>query len=228
MSKLRIALLRIMHESCTFCSWQSDIESFKNNGGLLLGSEILTHPERYDEVRGFLDVVTASDTNVEMVPLISADGWAGGAVSADAVQYFEENIRYSLRRAGKLDGVFFALHGAMASDHIPDLDGHFLEIVREEVGKTIPVVCTLDMHAIVTQKMVDLASAIVPYKTHPHDDVVETDYEESADYGNGSGGGGEHLIMVICKSDDDLTDTFSHLNNSGYDCFYKITSDNGK
>lgn len=175
MSKKRIAICRFEHEANTFSPLDAGLEEFQNTvGGILIGEDLLNQPDRSDEIKGFLNVLRSSEEIIEIVPLISASGFAGGNVTAEVVSYLEENLRQMLREAGDLDGFLFALHGAMASKEIPDLEGYFLGIVREALGFEIPLVCTLDHHAILTQKMVDLSHVILAYRTHPHIDVVET------------------------------------------------------
>ena len=46
-----------------------------------------------------------------------------------------------------------------------DGEGLVIERVRERVGAAMPIVVTLDLHAHVTQRMVDHATALVIYKT---------------------------------------------------------------
>ena len=50
-----------------------------------------------------------------------------------------------------------------------DVEGHILEAVREVVGEQIPIVCPLDHHANVTQRMVQNADILVGHETQPHD-----------------------------------------------------------
>ena len=162
MSKKRIAICRFEHEANTFSPLDAGLEEFQNTvGGILIGEDLLNQPDRSDEIKGFLNVLRSSEEIIEIVPLISASGFAGGNVTAEVVSYLEENLRQMLREAGDLDGFLFALHGAMASKEIPDLEGYFLGIVREALGFEIPLVCTLDHHAILTQKMVDLSHVIL-------------------------------------------------------------------
>ncbi len=175
MTKKRIAICRFEHEANTFTLLEAGLEQFQNTvGGILLGDELLHQTERSDEITGFLKILGSSEEAIEIVPLISASGFAGGNVTAEVVSYLEENLRRMLRETGDLDGFLFAMHGAMASKEIFDLEGYFLGIVREVLGDDIPLVCTLDHHAILTQRMVDLTDVIVAYRTHPHIDVVET------------------------------------------------------
>jgi microcystin degradation protein MlrC len=62
----------------------------------------------------------------------------------------------------------------MAAEEHPDVEGEILQAVRAVVGKQVPVVATLDLHANVTQAMVSAADALVLYHTAPHVDVLET------------------------------------------------------
>ena len=179
-----------MQESNGFLPDEDGLDHFERTEGTLVGDQVLRElNQRNDEMKGFVNAVRASGADVEVVPILSASGIAGGLVAADVVDYFEETMRDQLRRAGRLDGVLMALHGAMASADSRDLDGYFLSVVQQELGGAVPVVCSLDMHAIVTQQMVNAASALVAYRTHPHIDVVET--------GERAGG----LLMKMLRGD---------------------------
>ena len=90
------------------------------------------------------------------------------------VRFFENTLRQQLAEAGAIDGICFALHGANSAVSIPDLDGHILKILRQVAGGDIPIICTLDFHAVVTEQMLDLCDGFFAYRTHPHVDLVET------------------------------------------------------
>jgi len=173
-SQLRIAVCRIFHGSNSFSTTETDLSHFENVNGILVGTDVLTKRESSDEITGFLKAIEESEANIEVVPLISVFGLAGGYIAVHVVQSLEEILRGQLRAAGRLDGILFAFEGAMASSDIPDLDTHFLRIAREETDEGVPFVCALNCHAILTQEMVALSSAIVAYRTHPHEDLVET------------------------------------------------------
>ena len=68
-----------------------------------------------------------------------------------------------------------ALHGAMVTESDDDAEGLVLQRVRDRLGTDIPVVVTLDLHAHVTQRMVDHATALVIYKTCTHILGLNTD-----------------------------------------------------
>ena len=170
----RIGIGRIWHESNTFCAVKTTLEDFESYpGGLVVGAGLLDRPDRADEITGMLDVFR-HDGSVEPVPLIGASLEPSGAIDQDCVAGLTRMLRGQLQGAGELDAICFSLHGAMAGESIADLDGYFLQVIREEVGASVPIVCSLDCHATVSRQMVELSTALTAYRTHPHTDVVET------------------------------------------------------
>jgi microcystin degradation protein MlrC len=73
-----------------------------------------------------------------------------------------------------VDAVLLALHGSLVAEATPDVEGAILEVYRSLIGPDVPLVATLDLHANVTEKMVQNADALVLYHTAPHIDVFET------------------------------------------------------
>jgi len=72
------------------------------------------------------------------------------------------------------DAVYLDLHGAMVAEHVDDGEGELLARVRRTVGASVPVVASLDLHANVTQRMLECADALIAYRTYPHVDMAET------------------------------------------------------
>lgn len=78
-----------------------------------------------------------------------------------------------LRAAGSVDGVYVANHGAMVSTETPDPDGEMLARIRAAVGPAAAIVGTLDLHANLSERMVESASVLIGYQTNPHVDMLE-------------------------------------------------------
>ncbi|TIT59209.1 MAG: M81 family metallopeptidase, partial [Mesorhizobium sp.] len=76
--------------------------------------------------------------------------------------------------AGELDAVYLDLHGAMVVESYDDGEGELLRRVRAVVGPDLPVVVSLDLHANVTEAMVELCDGITLYRTYPHVDMSAT------------------------------------------------------
>jgi microcystin degradation protein MlrC len=75
--------------------------------------------------------------------------------------------------AASVDGVYVANHGAMVATGESDPDGVMLSAIREVVGPSCPLICTLDLHANVSERMAGAADVLVSYLTNPHVDQVE-------------------------------------------------------
>ena len=169
----RIGIGRFWHESNSFSCIDTEISDFESfQRGLLTGADVLKEPLQRDELAGMIEVLRAAD--VEIVPLLSVGALPSGLISGEAMNTLEGVLRDHLEQAGPLDGVCLALHGAMSAQGVDDADGHFMAIVREYIGDALPLTVALDCHAVVTRQMVDLATALVAYRTHPHIDLVET------------------------------------------------------
>src|SRR5205823_13729704 len=66
------------------------------------------------------------------------------------------------------DGVLLHLHGAAVSEDFPDADGEIAARVRAVVGQDVPIGLSIDMHANISQKMVEHVTATMVYRTNPH------------------------------------------------------------
>ncbi|MBS1871976.1 MAG: M81 family metallopeptidase [Acidobacteria bacterium] len=80
----------------------------------------------------------------------------------------------AVRAAGPVDGVYFALHGALAAEDVEDCEGYLLEETRKIVGERLPVSVSFDLHGILTDRMLRHASVASVYHTNPHVDFFET------------------------------------------------------
>jgi microcystin degradation protein MlrC len=164
---LRIAIASIQQESNTFSPVVTHYENFNP----VFGREAyVRHEGKLTEMGGFIDVLKRA--RAQIVPVCAA--WAITAnrlVRADferLISQFEEN----LRRA-KADGLLLAMHGAQTAEGEDDVEGAILQKARAILGPDAPRVVTLDLHANITCRMIDLASAIVGYHTYPHVDMFE-------------------------------------------------------
>ena len=96
-----------------------------------------------------------------------------GPIEDEAFERIAALICAALSRAldaAPLDGVYLDLHGAAVVESFPDAEGELLRRVRAVVGD-LPLTISLDPHANLTQRMVTLADAVVPFRTYPHIDM---------------------------------------------------------
>jgi microcystin degradation protein MlrC len=74
----------------------------------------------------------------------------------------------------ELDAIYLDLHGAAMAQGHPDAEGELLRRIRAKLGHAVPIIASLDLHANVTRAMLELADALVAFRTHPHVDQVQT------------------------------------------------------
>jgi microcystin degradation protein MlrC len=108
-----------------------------------------------------------------LVHPVSANPNPSGIVTDDAFETLTGMILDAVDAKGPIDGALLHLHGAMVSESHEDAEGEFLARLRRRLGPEAPVVVTLDLHANVTQRMADNASALIAYRTYPHIDQYE-------------------------------------------------------
>ena len=139
------------------------------------GQSIITyHQGVRSEMGGALRVFQAQ-TGLEIVPGYSARGItsSGTMAGADFARLADEFLD-AARTAGPLDGIYFSLHGALASENEFDPEGYLLAETRKIVGERIPIVVSLDLHGILTDRILQHSDAVAVYHTYPHVDFYET------------------------------------------------------
>lgn len=107
------------------------------------------------------------------VPVIVTACEPGGPVDDRFFQATLAAMRQRLSAAGRLDAVYISNHGGMVSTAGPDPDGELYAMVRGVVGPGIPVVATVDLHANISERMVQNVDALISYRTNPHMDQAE-------------------------------------------------------
>lgn len=139
------------------------------------GEELLSyHRNVRSEVGGALDVFAARP-DYKLVGGYAARGITStGTVSAAAFQRIADEFLGAVRGAGPIDGIYFSLHGALASEDVDDCEGYLLEKTREIVGEAMPVAVSLDLHGILTDRMLRHSDVLTVFHTNPHTDFYET------------------------------------------------------
>lgn len=110
---------------------------------------------------------------VELVPTLSALTVPSGPLTEACFDELADRLCELLRDAGRLDGVYLSLHGAMNVENREECESEIVRRVRAVVGD-IPVVATLDLHANVTRDLVEQCTALISYRTNPHRDQAAT------------------------------------------------------
>jgi microcystin degradation protein MlrC len=172
----RIAVGGFLHETNTFAPTKATYDDFVHGGGwpaMAQGADLLRVMRGINVgLAGFVEQAEANGW--EMVPTISCGASPCAHVTKDAFERVVRVMIDGIKTAGPLDAVYLDLHGAMVTEHLDDGDGEILARVRKVIGKELPLVVSLDLHANVTPEMVEHADALIAYRTYPHVDMADT------------------------------------------------------
>ncbi len=182
---LRIAYGRIFHEACAYSPLTTTREAFTGfhrlEGDALARAASLTG----SELEGYLPAAELTGFNaaarvagdVETVPLASSLAVPSGPVDRDVFDWLVDDLIERLAHAGRLDGVYLALHGSMqvvGLDEAPE--AVILRRVREVVGDEAKLAASFDLHGNLSAGIVDALDVLVAYRTNPHWDLAPTGY----------------------------------------------------
>jgi microcystin degradation protein MlrC len=149
----------------------------------LEGADILAEaakpaPRAPAELSGFLDGMNATGDWTPL-PIMIAAAEPNGPVDQGDFDAMMATWRAGLTALrGQADGVYSIMHGAGLAEHDHDPEGTLQALVREILGD-IPFVCSYDLHANVSDRMVATVDAFVGYRTNPHLDMRERGAESA-------------------------------------------------
>jgi microcystin degradation protein MlrC len=175
----RIAILGFSLETNRFSPVCGERE-FRDRG-LFYGEDISTDARRPAPVInggicGFYNVMDANGP-WEPVPIVFASAHPNGPADQKFFDHLLDTMRKGLEKAGKIDGVYCCEHGAGLSSENDDPDGEVFALARRIVGPSVPVIATLDLHANVSDRMVESTDILISYRTNPHVDAYERGQE---------------------------------------------------
>lgn len=177
-ARLRLAFARINQETNALSPVKTTLADFNAvhhfAGDELLGMcapAAMEVPSMFKnaELSGFVQELQRRP-DVELVPLLSAWATPSGPLTRECFDALCDDLCARLRAAGRLDGLYLSLHGAMGVDDLDDPEGEIVRRVRAVVGDLLPVVVTYDLHGNLTRAVVERVDALVAYATNPHRD----------------------------------------------------------
>jgi microcystin degradation protein MlrC len=142
---------------------------------VLRGEDLIAYHRavRY-ELGGALSVFDTRP-DLRLVPTYRAvANTSGGTLAGADFQRLAGEFLGALEGAPPVDAAYFSLHGAMAAEGEEDPEGFLLEGARRILGEAVPIVISLDLHGILTDRMLRHSDALVVYHTYPHVDFWET------------------------------------------------------
>ncbi len=166
----RAVVAMMEHETNTFSPVPTPITRFgRHREGVPRGKEVV---ELYGGtgtgIGAFIDV--ARSAGMEMVTPIAGNAAPSGKVEREAYRAMTDAIVEAV--ATGCDALFLDLHGAMVTQDHDDGEGALLSRVRQ-IDPDLPIAISLDLHANMTDDIVNNCTVLVGYKTYPHLDMYE-------------------------------------------------------
>jgi microcystin degradation protein MlrC len=166
----RVLIVECMQEISSFNPVPSGYENFH----IERGEEMRAQEGLNTALGGALPVFRAA--GMEPVFAIGARAGSAGLLSADGWRRLSTEILAAVAdgAASGIDGVYFSMHGAMGAAGELDPEGHLLEETRRLVGEGTPIAISLDLHGILTDRMLRQVDGLAIYHTYPHVDFADT------------------------------------------------------
>ena len=168
---LRFAVASYQHETCTFCpGGDTEVDDWLRYSEPVSGDALLGAG---DYIRGF--VQRAGELgDIELVPLTSPLGVFGGSSRSwntrETFEHFLDAMLAELEAQLPVDGVFLALHGAMAVRDVPRPEAEIARRFREIVGPDVPIAASFDLHGNEDGEFLEHADFSFVTKRFPHYD----------------------------------------------------------
>lgn len=168
----RVLLAGLFHETHTFLSGTTSLADF----AVLRGEELLQTAGDASPLAGAVE--TAHECGWEIVPAIDFRAEPSAIVEDEVVELWWDEFDAHLQKAlsrGKLDGIFLVLHGAMAAQTLPDVEGELLRRIRDQDSlQEVPIFGVTDLHANISPLMAGCTQGLITYRKNPHTDARET------------------------------------------------------
>ena len=173
MNEKRILICEFHEETNTFNPIVNDLEYF-NAGDVFEGERIFQKRiSARTDIQGAVNAI--AEAGGEVIPTIFLRSGSGGRVSDTALALVKERVKYYIDTVGEFDGVYVGLHGATCTESCDDACGDLLEFLRKLIGNK-PMTASCDLHAKITEQMLENVDFICGYQTYPHVDQYETGY----------------------------------------------------
>lgn len=165
---MRVLLAGLFHETHCFVPDRTKLSDFR----IARGDDLLGFRGNGSMIDGFLEVAEIEGWDV--VPAASYAATPSGLVLDEVIEAFLADLE-SVASAERCDAVFLALHGAMVSEQLADVEGEVLTRLRAMSGlEEVLVAGVFDLHATMTPAMVRHADALICYRENPHVDSRES------------------------------------------------------
>jgi Uncharacterized conserved protein len=157
----RVLTLGIRNESNTF----STLPTREADFNVLRGEDVLKDQLWAEE---------GLKRGIEFIPTLHAYAWPGGVVERSVFEKYMNEILDGIKNAGKLDGIYMDMHGALHVGGYADAQATLIKEIRAIVGEKVLIAGSFDLHGNLSPEFQQHINILTGYRTAPHRDGAET------------------------------------------------------
>jgi microcystin degradation protein MlrC len=182
---LRIGYGRLFHEANAYSPVPTTVEDFERlhllSGAALARATTLRGVELksfmpHAELTGFRQAARLAG-GVSCVPLESAMAVPSGPLARESFDELSRRLLARIEEALPLHGVYLALHGSMQVEGLAEApEAHLLRRVRALLGPSARIAVSYDLHANLSEGIVEPVDVLIAYRTNPHWDLAPTGF----------------------------------------------------
>jgi microcystin degradation protein MlrC len=165
---MRAVIAMMKHETNTFSPVPTPLARF-GSPDLAVGAEVHRRFKGTGTGLGaFIEAAEAAGLEIETP--VAGSAAPSGPVDCAAYDHMSDAICAAVAKG--CDACFLDLHGAMVTEASDDGEGLLLQRIRR-IAPGLPIAVSLDLHANLTDAIVENCTVLVGYKTYPHLDMHE-------------------------------------------------------
>lgn len=168
---MRIGVIGCFHETNTFAPGCTETSDFQKEWYVGKQAFYDAYQGTKTSMGGAID--SSEEFGYELIPLFYTQTLPSAMVTDEAFETIRlEMMEQLAKEADGLDGILVIMHGAMASEGCQDVESEYLKEIGNWMGEK-PISVTIDMHANISDQMIERCDFIVGYDTYPHIDAYE-------------------------------------------------------
>ncbi|MFC9984059.1 M81 family metallopeptidase [Microbacterium keratanolyticum] len=172
---MKVLIAEFRQETNSLSPTISTIDFWRSAGWVLAPDEVdATLRGTGTALAGMIDEVERQRADAQIVFGPSMYAQSGGTAADAVLEEFWSGLRPTLHENGAPDVVLFSFHGALQTESHDDAEAEILRRVRAELGSSVVIGVSTDLHGFVSRDFAREADVLCGYQTYPHIDFVET------------------------------------------------------
>lgn len=179
---MRVLIGELFHETNSFCPNLTTYEEWMRTG-FREGDAIRgLYEHKPHAIGGMLQALEDAKEEWDIVYGVDmrCHCISGGIVEQSVMDKFVEKMTMYIRENAPLDGILLSMHGAMQTTEYDDPEAEIVRRLRLETGEHTIISISTDLHAYISDLMLEHADFICGYHTYPHVDYFETGYRAAS------------------------------------------------